>query len=73
MRVLSNVPKRHSLGEAVTLTPRTAAVVMSHHISRDTDYVGALLDGGAAYIGVLGPRGAPSRMLADLSTRKGRR
>nr|MDP9178342.1 XdhC/CoxI family protein [Gemmatimonadota bacterium] len=38
------------LADVVSLTPRTAAVVMSHHISRDTDYIGALLDSGAAYI-----------------------
>lgn len=59
------------LGDAVTLTPGTAGVVMSHHISRDTDYVGALLESGAAYIGVLGPRARTERMLADLSARKG--
>lgn len=59
------------LGEAVTLTPRTAAVVMSHHISRDTDYVQALLDAGVAYIGVLGPRARTERMLSDLGARKG--
>ena len=59
------------LGEAVTLTPRTAGVVMSHHIGRDTSYVQALFDAGVAYIGVLGPRARTERMLADLSARKG--
>jgi xanthine dehydrogenase accessory factor len=61
------------LADAATLTPRTAAVVMSHHISRDTDYVQALLDGGVSYIGILGPRARTEQMLADLSARKGRR
>jgi xanthine/CO dehydrogenase XdhC/CoxF family maturation factor len=57
------------LGEVVTLTPRTAAVVMSHHLTRDTDYVQALLNGEVAYIGVLGPRGRTEKMMSDLSTR----
>lgn len=57
------------LGEVVTLTPGTAAVVMSHNLTRDTDYVQALLDAGVAYVGVLGPRGRTERMLSDLSSR----
>jgi xanthine/CO dehydrogenase XdhC/CoxF family maturation factor len=57
------------LGEAVTLTPRTAAVVMSHNLARDTDYVQALLDAGVAYVGVLGPRARTERMLLDLESR----
>ena len=61
------------MSDAVTLTPRTAAVVMSHHIGRDTDYVQALLDGGVAYIGILGPRARTEHMLADLGARKGKR
>jgi xanthine/CO dehydrogenase XdhC/CoxF family maturation factor len=59
------------LGEAVKLTPQSAAVVMSHHLARDTDYVGALLAAGVTYIGILGPRARTERMLADLSGRKG--
>jgi xanthine dehydrogenase accessory factor len=59
------------LADVVGVTPSTAAVVMSHHIARDTDYIGALLDKGAAYIGVLGPRARTERMLADLSARRG--
>ena len=58
------------LGEAVTLTPRTAGVVMSHHLTRDTDYEQALLDAGVAYVGVLGPRGRTERMLSDLASRQ---
>jgi xanthine dehydrogenase accessory factor len=58
------------LGEAVTLTPRTAAVVMSHNLGRDTDYVQSLLDAGVAYVGVLGPRARTERMLSDLAARK---
>ncbi len=59
------------LADVVTLTPRTAAVVMSHNFGRDLDYVAALLAGGAAYVGVLGPRARTERMLTDLSARDG--
>jgi xanthine/CO dehydrogenase XdhC/CoxF family maturation factor len=64
-------PEDAKLGEAVALTPRTAAVVMSHHLVRDTDYVQALLDAGVAYVGVLGPRARTDRMLSDLAARQG--
>jgi xanthine dehydrogenase accessory factor len=54
------------LENAVPLTRRTAAVVMSHHYARDLEYVEALLDARVAYLGVLGPRVRTERMLADL-------
>ena len=57
------------LAEVVTITPLTAGVVMSHNLGRDTDYVRSLLDGGAGYVGVLGPRARTERMLADLGGR----
>jgi xanthine dehydrogenase accessory factor len=57
------------LNEVVTLTPHTAAVVMSHHFERDAEYVAALVASPVAYIGVLGPRARTERMLADLSGR----
>lgn len=57
------------LAEVVKLTARTAAVVMSHHLARDTDYVQGLLDAGVAYVGVLGPRGRTERMMGDLASR----
>jgi xanthine dehydrogenase accessory factor len=57
------------LAEAVPLTRRTAAVVMSHHFARDTDYVQALLASDVRYVGVLGPRSRTERMLADLAAR----
>lgn len=55
------------LGDAVRLSARTTAVVMSHHFTRDTEYVQALLAANVAYIGVLGPRARTERMLADLA------
>jgi xanthine/CO dehydrogenase XdhC/CoxF family maturation factor len=40
----------------------TAGVVMSHHFERDREYVRALLESSAAYIGVMGPRERFERM-----------
>jgi xanthine/CO dehydrogenase XdhC/CoxF family maturation factor len=57
------------LADAVALTPRTTAVVMSHHFGRDTDYAQALLAAGVAYVGVLGPRTRTDRMLAEMAAR----
>ena len=58
--------KALELGGVVRLTPKTTAVVMSHHFTRDTEYVQALLAANVAYIGVLGPRARTERMLTDL-------
>ena len=54
------------LPEVVAITPSTAAVVMSHHYTRDLEYVRALLASDAPYVGVLGPRARSERMLAEL-------
>lgn len=51
------------LPECVALDETTAAVVMSHHFARDTQYVRVLLASEAAYIGMLGPRARSERML----------
>jgi xanthine/CO dehydrogenase XdhC/CoxF family maturation factor len=48
---------------------RFAAVVMSHHLARDRDYLGVLLQSDASYIGVLGPRTRTERMLTELIAR----
>ena len=55
------------LASAVPLTPRSAAVVMSHHFARDRDYVQALLAANVGYLGVLGPRARTERMIAELT------
>ncbi len=57
------------LRNAVALTSRTAAVVMSHHYARDVDYVQALIERGVAYVGILGPRARTERMFADIEAR----
>ena len=54
------------LAEHVELSPRTAAVVVSHHFERDKNYLNSLLRSDASYIGMLGPRARTERMLADL-------
>ena len=51
------------------ITPRTAAVVVSHHFERDRNYLQSLLASDAAYIGMLGPRARTERMLGDLADR----
>lgn len=50
---------------------RFAAVVMSHNLARDRDYLYALLNSEAMYLGVLGPRARTERMLAELVAREG--
>ncbi len=56
------------LHDATTISPYTAAVVMSHNYARDLDYVRSLLGSHAAYIGVLGPRARTERMFADIAS-----
>ena len=45
-----------ALTSLVDIDARTMAVVMAHSAAHDRAYLHALLDSGAAYIGVLGPR-----------------
>lgn len=57
-----------SLSECVDLSARSAAVVVSHHFERDRNYLHALLQSDACYIGMLGPRARTERMFADLES-----
>ena len=57
------------LRDKVPITPRTAAVVVSHHFERDRNYLESLLASEAAYIGMLGPRARTEKMLSDLAAR----
>jgi xanthine dehydrogenase accessory factor len=63
---LAGCEESTKLSDSVRLTPRTAAVVMSHHVTRDTGYIESLLHACVAYIGVLGPRGRTEKMLSTL-------
>jgi xanthine dehydrogenase accessory factor len=60
-------PEPLLLADVVAFTRRSAAVVMSHHLSRDRDYVQALLAANVGYVGVLGPRARTERMLGEIA------
>ena len=49
----------------ITLDARTVAVVMAHSAIHDRAYLHAMLDAGAAYIGVLGPRRRTVELMGD--------
>lgn len=51
----------------LALTPRTAAVVMTHHYEEDRTLVRGLIESPVRYIGMLGPRRRTERLLAELS------
>ncbi len=65
------------LGSAATLADRLelnryfAAVVMSHHLPSDADYLRALAATSISYIGVLGPRARRSRLLSEIGAAAG--
>jgi xanthine/CO dehydrogenase XdhC/CoxF family maturation factor len=54
-----------SLSARVTLDARTMAVVMAHSATHDRAYLHLMLDAGACYIGVLGPRRRTLELLGD--------
>jgi xanthine dehydrogenase accessory factor len=55
-----------SLGSRIDLRCFFAAVIMSHHLTSDVDYLRSLASSGVEYIGVLGPAIRRSRLLAEL-------
>jgi xanthine/CO dehydrogenase XdhC/CoxF family maturation factor len=61
-----------TLGPATTLATRLqlnnyfAAIVMSHHLASDSDYLYALASSSIPYIGALGPRMRRERLLSGL-------
>jgi xanthine dehydrogenase accessory factor len=59
------------LADVLPSNQRFAAVVMSHHIARDRDYLYSLLKSDVTYLGVLGPRARTERMLTELIAREG--
>lgn len=54
-----------TLAARVTLDTRTFAVVMAHSATHDGAYLHAMLDAGAGYIGVLGPRRRTLELLGE--------
>lgn len=53
--------------EALTLTPRTLAVLMTHSLPQDRELLPRLLPRTLRYLGVLGPRSRTERLLADVT------
>ena len=52
--------------KAAEVDERTYVVVMTHNFLRDKDYLRALLDSPAVYIGMLGPAARTQRLLIEL-------
>ncbi len=55
-----------SLGAEVAFGDFFAAVVMSHHLASDAQYLAVLAESPIPYLGLLGPRARRARLLADL-------
>lgn len=55
-----------SLAAQVALDAMTSAVVMTHRLERDLDYLAALLDSPVSYIGVIGSRQRAAQITAAL-------
>jgi len=56
----------HQLAAVLDLGAFTAAVVMSHHLPSDLQYLRALASSAVPYVGLLGPAARRERLLADL-------
>ncbi len=54
------------LASNIEFSGYAAAVVMSHHLVSDRDYLAQLAETEIAYIGLLGPAGRRERLLSDL-------
>jgi xanthine/CO dehydrogenase XdhC/CoxF family maturation factor len=54
------------LAQSLDLSLFTAAVVMSHHLPSDTEYLRTLSSASLPYIGLLGPPARRERLLAEL-------
>ena len=54
------------VADAVQLDDFSAAIVMSHHLQSDLEYLQALAHSRVPYVGLLGPAGRREKLLADL-------
>lgn len=61
-----------SLAAQVALDAMTSAVVMTHRLERDLDYLAALLDSPVGYIGAIGSRQRAAQITAALARADGR-
>jgi xanthine dehydrogenase accessory factor len=60
------VPAAAQLAETLDLAPFDAAVVMSHHLNSDLEYLRALARSEIPYVGLLGPVARRERLLESL-------
>ncbi len=60
-----------TLADRVELNRYFAAVIMSHHLTSDADYLRALAGTSLEYIGLLGPRPRRSRLLTEIGAAAG--
>jgi xanthine dehydrogenase accessory factor len=70
-RVIQARPEE--LASAVELAHFSAAVVMSHHLTSDLNYLRALSDSTLPYVGLLGPAARREKLLHDLGNERGQR
>ena len=63
-RVLLARPEE--IAQTLALSRFTAAVVMSHHLPSDLEYLRALSSSSVPYVGLLGPRGRREKLLSEL-------
>jgi xanthine/CO dehydrogenase XdhC/CoxF family maturation factor len=54
------------IGQSLRLDDFSAAIVMSHHLESDLQYLRALAHSTVPYVGLLGPAARRERLLADL-------
>jgi xanthine/CO dehydrogenase XdhC/CoxF family maturation factor len=54
------------VADAVPLDSFSAAIVMSHHLDSDLQYLRALASSAVPYVGLLGPAARREKLLADL-------
>jgi xanthine/CO dehydrogenase XdhC/CoxF family maturation factor len=54
------------VADAVQLDDFSAAIVMSHHLQSDLEYLQALAGSRVPYVGLLGPAGRREKLLSDL-------
>jgi len=56
----------NQLGEQVPLDKIDAAVLMTHHLGHDRDYLSQVIEAAVSYIGLLGPRARRDRLLGEI-------
>lgn len=60
------VMRAQELNGQVPLEQIDAAVLMTHHLGHDRDYLSQVVEAGVSYIGLLGPRARRDRLLDEI-------